>query len=302
MNPHSLPPLRYSQLRQGTQAPPSPHFRMRMPDHKDFLPPRPPSPFPPIPTRAQTSPLRPRPVTILEDSPPIFSDFATAPPPQQQLKRYSLPIALHIQPANDLEYMDESKRDFMQEDSYEVSMEPSPQAQQEKAKETDISPDTPKNGRGQLTLRPLGWRGWQGGLWIIMRLIGLFGSASAFGFLLGASPASGEEVPFDNPIIIYVVYVASILSIVYILVSFPLRLKGHDQSNPVSIATFVLDLAIGILWFLLGFILIAKYPCPADTYSQWCKFYHAHVFFIFLTTLSYFVIAINHLRIISLDF
>ncbi|GAA5798407.1 hypothetical protein EDC94DRAFT_580085 [Helicostylum pulchrum] len=129
---------------------------------------------------------------------------------------------------------------------------------------------------------------------ILIRVWQFFAAIGAFGFQVGASPYSGEEMPFSKPDLMYYGYVICWLSITWssfnVFVYLTRRFgNGHKIKRFVST---LIDAALTALFGVCVFYQIATYKCKPGLHNGWCDFYNTGIFFLMSLFLTYVIHAL----------
>ncbi|KAI7884569.1 hypothetical protein K492DRAFT_158215 [Lichtheimia hyalospora FSU 10163] len=124
---------------------------------------------------------------------------------------------------------------------------------------------------------------------LLLRFLQLIASIGHLGFAAGASPYSGDDVPFDNAACFYFLWAVAILTIIWSffhLSYWCYRRVAHGNKFNRVIMTGI-DLLLAILWGIGTIVDIAKYPCsPGDA---WCNFYNVSIFWGMLSFVLFMV-------------
>ncbi|KAI8071581.1 hypothetical protein BC940DRAFT_233987 [Gongronella butleri] len=131
-------------------------------------------------------------------------------------------------------------------------------------------------------MHPSKWR-------LLLRFIQFIASIGHLGFAAGASPYSGEPVPFDSAACFYYLFAVAILSIIwscfqmshYCMRRFS---KSAKMNRPIMLG---IDLLLTLLWGIGVIVEVAKYNCPPGTHNGWCNFYNVSIFWGFLAFASF---------------
>ncbi|KAG2234288.1 hypothetical protein BDF21DRAFT_492290 [Thamnidium elegans] len=111
------------------------------------------------------------------------------------------------------------------------------------------------------------------------------------GFAAGASPATGEDVPFDSSACFYYLFAVAVLSIIYSAYHvgyYLFRRLGKAEKMKRTIL-ILCDLLFTLLWGIGIIVEIAKFTCKPGQYNKWCDFYNTSIFFGFLSFVLYIV-------------
>ncbi|CDS07953.1 hypothetical protein LRAMOSA01902 [Lichtheimia ramosa] len=136
-----------------------------------------------------------------------------------------------------------------------ASIDIPPQEMTPPIKETAQQPEWHKPSKARLLLR----------FWQLIAAIG------AFGFQVGATPYSGQDMPFSTKGLLYYVYVIDWLSFLFSLFTIYVYLtrrfgKGGKVKRPIS---FLLDAFFAALFGVGAFYQFALYQCPPGYYDGW---------------------------------
>ncbi|KAL1924117.1 uncharacterized protein VTP21DRAFT_7152 [Calcarisporiella thermophila] len=135
--------------------------------------------------------------------------------------------------------------------------------------------------------QPLFWR-------LLGRALCFFSSVGALGFILGAGPRSNQPIPFDTPALVYVSYIVGSVSILTSLaqvLDIALRLLKHRRLIPRS-AQLLADSLFSLLWSIVAFVQIARFPCSPGGNAGWCDFYNTSLFFSVVSMTIFLVMTI----------
>ncbi|KAI8884388.1 hypothetical protein K501DRAFT_294102 [Backusella circina FSU 941] len=109
------------------------------------------------------------------------------------------------------------------------------------------------------------------------------------GFAAGASPYSGEPVPFPTTSCFYYLYAISIISIIWslfhVLFYFYRRITRKQKFNRVIL--FSIDLLLATLWGIGLIIEAVKYKCTDG--GKFCAFYNVSLFWGFFSFAIYII-------------
>ncbi|CAO3633696.1 unnamed protein product [Cunninghamella echinulata] len=124
---------------------------------------------------------------------------------------------------------------------------------------------------------------------LLLRFIQFIASVGHLGFAAGASPFSGEGVPFYTAACFYYLFAVAILTIFWTLYHigyfcFRRFAKGTKMNRPFMIAT---DTLFAILWGIGMIVEVAKFNCPPGEYNGWCHFYNVSIFWGFVCFASF---------------
>ncbi|KAF1800351.1 hypothetical protein FB192DRAFT_1380282 [Mucor lusitanicus] len=127
---------------------------------------------------------------------------------------------------------------------------------------------------------------------LLLRVVLFISAVGHLGFAAGASPFSGEGVPFDSSACFYFLFAVAIMSIIYsgyhIIFYFFRRFGKADKMKRVIM--IMCDLLMALLWGIGIIVEIAKYTCPPGQHSGWCNFYNTSIFFGFISFVIYVVL------------
>ncbi|KAI8078939.1 uncharacterized protein B0P05DRAFT_541764 [Gilbertella persicaria] len=127
---------------------------------------------------------------------------------------------------------------------------------------------------------------------VLLRIILFIAAVGHLGFAAGASPYSGQPVPFDSSACFYFLFAVAILSIIYSgyhVVLYLVRRFGsaNKLKRPILI---MCDLFMALMWGIGIIVEIAKYTCPPGHLSGWCNFYNTSIFFGFVSFALYVLV------------
>jgi len=124
---------------------------------------------------------------------------------------------------------------------------------------------------------------------VILRLIMFLASVGHLGFAAGASPYSGDDVPFYTPACFYYLFAVASLSILYsgyhlLLFCYRFISKKPNMNRSVML---ILDVILAFMWGLGVIIEVVKFRCTAG--GGFCAFYNVSIFWGFLAFALYIV-------------
>ncbi|KAI8332351.1 hypothetical protein BC941DRAFT_474132 [Chlamydoabsidia padenii] len=119
---------------------------------------------------------------------------------------------------------------------------------------------------------------------LLLRFVLFVAAVGHLGFAAGASPKSGQPVPFDSPACFYYLYAVAIITIFWTLYHIGYYMfrrfsKGTKMNRPIMLG---MDLLLAILWGIGVIVEVAKYRCPPGGHDGWCDFYNVSIFFGFV--------------------
>ncbi|KAI9275670.1 hypothetical protein BDA99DRAFT_496163 [Phascolomyces articulosus] len=122
-------------------------------------------------------------------------------------------------------------------------------------------------------LNPNKWR-------LLLRFLQLIAAIGHLGFAAGASPYSGQDVPFDSAACFYFLFAVAILTIIWTLFHLSFwcyrRLSHGHKMNRVLMGG--IDLLLAILWGIGTIVEIAMFSCKPGDLDGWCNFYNVSIF------------------------
>ncbi|KAI9494129.1 hypothetical protein BDB00DRAFT_819710 [Zychaea mexicana] len=122
-------------------------------------------------------------------------------------------------------------------------------------------------------MNPNKWR-------LLLRALQLIAAIGHLGFAAGASPYSGNEVPFDSSACFYFLYAVAILTIIWAMFHLSFycyrRVAHGNKMNRVLMSG--IDLLLTILWGIGTIVEIAMFPCGPGDNNGWCDFYNVSIF------------------------
>ncbi|KAI8884632.1 hypothetical protein K501DRAFT_247573 [Backusella circina FSU 941] len=126
---------------------------------------------------------------------------------------------------------------------------------------------------------------------ILIRIIMLIASVGYLGFSAGASPYSGEDIPFDSSACFYFLYAVGAFSFTYSLfhvIFYFVRWFGSSgkMKRPLLI---IFDLFMCLMWGIGIVVEISQFKCSPGGYNHWCDFYNTSIFFGFLSFVAYII-------------
>ncbi|KAI8089078.1 uncharacterized protein BX664DRAFT_279798 [Halteromyces radiatus] len=126
-------------------------------------------------------------------------------------------------------------------------------------------------------MHPSKWR-------LLSRFILFIAAIGHLGFAAGASPKSGQPVPFDSAACFYYLFAVAILTIIWTVFHMGYYLfrrfaKYTKMKRPLMLG---IDLLLAILWGIGVIVEVAKYHCSPGGYDGWCDFYNVSIFFGFV--------------------
>ncbi|KAI8143053.1 hypothetical protein BJV82DRAFT_613329 [Fennellomyces sp. T-0311] len=126
---------------------------------------------------------------------------------------------------------------------------------------------------------------------LLVRVWQLFAAIGAFGFQVGATPHSGQEIPFSRHGLLYYVYAICWFSFLWSLFNIYVYLTRRFGSagkikRPISI---IMDTFLAALFGVGTFYEFAIYRCPPGYYDGWCNFFNTGLFFCVSLFLTYVI-------------
>ncbi|ORY93903.1 hypothetical protein BCR43DRAFT_495533 [Syncephalastrum racemosum] len=107
---------------------------------------------------------------------------------------------------------------------------------------------------------------------LLLRFLQFIAAIGHLGFAAGASPFSGEDVPFDSKACFYFLYAVAILTIIWAffhIIFYLYRRVSHGNKLNRVLMTGT-DLLLCILWGIGIIVEIAMYRCSPGGHSHWC--------------------------------
>ncbi|CAO3665006.1 unnamed protein product [Rhizopus stolonifer] len=127
---------------------------------------------------------------------------------------------------------------------------------------------------------------------VLFRFILFIFAVGYLGFAAGASPFSGESIPFDSKICFYYLFAVAVMSIIWSGFHLFLYLFRRFGSTD-KMKRFILilcDLFMAAMWGIGIIVELIQYRCSPGGHNHWCDFYNTSIFFGFTSFALYIVL------------